>query len=231
MSTLYLIRHGQASFDADDYDALSPLGFEQARALGRMLAARAGAPREFAIVGGSLRRHRETADTCLAELGIATPMRIDPGFDEYDHLQLIARLEPRYADAAVMRTELAASGDPRRAFQQLFARACTRWYAGAHDADYDEAWPAFQARCTAALARVADSLPRGSDALVFTSGGPIAACCQSLLAVPTPAGFALSWTLYNAGITRLNLGREGLRLLSLNEHSHLEAAPDLLSFR
>ncbi|MEC8667907.1 MAG: histidine phosphatase family protein, partial [Pseudomonadota bacterium] len=34
MPTLYLIRHGQASFGADDYDVLSPIGHEQARALG-----------------------------------------------------------------------------------------------------------------------------------------------------------------------------------------------------
>ena len=40
MSTLYLIRHGQASFGAEDYDVLSALGAEQARALGAYFAAR-----------------------------------------------------------------------------------------------------------------------------------------------------------------------------------------------
>ena len=34
MSRLFVIRHGQASFLADDYDQLSPLGEEQGRALG-----------------------------------------------------------------------------------------------------------------------------------------------------------------------------------------------------
>ena len=34
MGTLYLVRHGQASFGADDYDQLSPLGHQQALRLG-----------------------------------------------------------------------------------------------------------------------------------------------------------------------------------------------------
>ena len=38
MSTLYLIRHGQASYGEADYDRLSPRGIEQARAIGRWAA-------------------------------------------------------------------------------------------------------------------------------------------------------------------------------------------------
>jgi broad specificity phosphatase PhoE len=37
MATLYLIRHGQASFGADDYDKLSGLGCRQASVLGDYL--------------------------------------------------------------------------------------------------------------------------------------------------------------------------------------------------
>jgi broad specificity phosphatase PhoE len=38
MGTLYLVRHGQASFGADDYDQLSDLGRAQAVRLGEYLA-------------------------------------------------------------------------------------------------------------------------------------------------------------------------------------------------
>ena len=38
MGTLYLVRHGQASFGADNYDQLSPLGHEQGVRLGRYWA-------------------------------------------------------------------------------------------------------------------------------------------------------------------------------------------------
>jgi len=35
MGTLYLVRHGQASFGAANYDQLSPLGQQQCGQLGR----------------------------------------------------------------------------------------------------------------------------------------------------------------------------------------------------
>jgi broad specificity phosphatase PhoE len=37
MGTLYLVRHGQASFGADDYDQLSELGRRQSVRLGEYL--------------------------------------------------------------------------------------------------------------------------------------------------------------------------------------------------
>ena len=38
VGTLYLIRHGQASYGEPDYDRLSPRGIEQALAVGRWAA-------------------------------------------------------------------------------------------------------------------------------------------------------------------------------------------------
>ena len=38
MSAIHLVRHGQASFGADDYDLLSALGERQSRVLGQALA-------------------------------------------------------------------------------------------------------------------------------------------------------------------------------------------------
>ncbi|NUQ87355.1 MAG: histidine phosphatase family protein, partial [Glycomyces artemisiae] len=58
MGLLLLVRHGQASFGADDYDVLSETGWEQARLLGRWLAERRVTP--TAVVQGGMRRHRET---------------------------------------------------------------------------------------------------------------------------------------------------------------------------
>lgn len=58
MGSIYLIRHGQASFGADDYDVLSPTGIRQAEILGRHLA-------ELGIsfdrcLAGDLRRQQHT---------------------------------------------------------------------------------------------------------------------------------------------------------------------------
>ena len=59
MRHIYLIRHGQASFDADDYDQLSPLGEEQSRLLGDWF--RQSGQTLNQVVMGSNRRHRQTA--------------------------------------------------------------------------------------------------------------------------------------------------------------------------
>ena len=58
MGTLYLVRHGQASFGADNYDQLSPLGWQQSRRLGQYFKER-GYQFE-AVITGTLQRHDET---------------------------------------------------------------------------------------------------------------------------------------------------------------------------
>src|SRR6267142_1114765 len=64
LGQIYLVRHGQASFGAEDYDELSDLGAQQSRLLGGWLA-RLGQPLTC-VVTGSLKRHRQTADACMA---------------------------------------------------------------------------------------------------------------------------------------------------------------------
>ena len=58
MGNLYVVRHGQASFGADDYDQLSALGQKQSVRLGEYWRER-GMTFE-AVITGSLKRHRQT---------------------------------------------------------------------------------------------------------------------------------------------------------------------------
>jgi broad specificity phosphatase PhoE len=58
MGQLYLIRHGQASFGAEDYDNLSELGRKQAQQLGAYFKQK---NLQFdAVITGTLRRHTQT---------------------------------------------------------------------------------------------------------------------------------------------------------------------------
>ena len=59
MSNLYVVRNGQASFFAEDYDQLSLIGETQARLLGEFWARRNVV--FDAVVTGPCRRHVETA--------------------------------------------------------------------------------------------------------------------------------------------------------------------------
>lgn len=230
MPVIHLVRHGQASFGERNYDALSERGFLQARVLGAHL--RAMLPRDFVATCGTLQRHRQTATACLEAMGHAAQWRDDAGWNEFDHEPVIAALRPEYADAARLRSELLAAPDPRRAFQALFEQAVARWAGGAHDDDYVEPWQDFRARCRGALQRLVAALPASTDAIVFTSGGPICALAQELLRIPDDEGFKLNWVHVNCGVTKLIAGRQGVRLSTFNGYAHFDGVhADLVTYR
>jgi broad specificity phosphatase PhoE len=94
MGTLYLVRHGQASFGADDYDNLSPLGHQQSQRLGDYFRER-GLQFE-AVLMGSLKRHRQTFEGIQAGLQAPnlSPL-VWPGLNEYDSHAVIHTVHPQ----------------------------------------------------------------------------------------------------------------------------------------
>jgi hypothetical protein len=91
----------------------------QARRLG--VALKAHLSQVDAVTSGSMRRHRQTADICAQTLGFSAPIDTDPGWDEYDHQNILHVLAPRYRDRAALAQDLAASEEPLRHFQRLLA--------------------------------------------------------------------------------------------------------------
>ena len=227
MGAIYLVRHGQASFGSSDYDRLSPLGIEQARIVGTALRPRV--PAVSAVVCGTMQRQAHTARACLAAMDLAdAPVLEDAGFDEYDHVDIV----DRFMDRQAMGAALNAASDRVRAFEDLFAQGMTRWQSGSHDGEYRETWSAYRARCLAALDRVEAALTGPQVALVFTSGGVIAAIAQSLLEFPQSRYAPFNWRLANAGVSKIVCGRSGRFLASLNEHGHFEGEhAKLLTYR
>jgi broad specificity phosphatase PhoE len=217
---LLLVRHGQASWDADDYDVLSDTGWEQSRLLGKALAARGIVP--DAVVTGGMRRHRETAEACLAELGSTVVPEVDPGWDEFDHVAMLGSHPAPFEGRRPTKAE----------FQEWFEAATDRWTAGGHDEEYAESFGTFTARVGAALRRTCE---RVGTVLVFTSGGPVSWSAASLLA-DEPAVAALLWrrlnpVCVNSGVTRLVTGRRGTTLVTFNGHAHLDGVPEMLTYR
>ncbi|MFG1270829.1 histidine phosphatase family protein [Xanthobacter versatilis] len=231
MRMLTLVRHGQASFGAADYDRLSPLGERQMRLLGAWWA-HTGMPGAH-VVRGSLRRHRESATLCLETWGrTAIAVHEEAGFDEFDYAEIVAHHAPELSSHDALVRFLAAEAEPKAAFQRLFRAAVERWACGAHDADYRESWRAFKARVCAALDR-ADALARDAPVAVFTSGGPIGAVVQQVLDVPDSRVLDLNWALANAGVTCLHQRGGRLTLSCLNATGHLEQADEagLVTYR
>ena len=223
MGVVLLVRHGQASFGSEDYDVLSRTGWEQGRLLGAWLADRKVAP--TAVVRGGMRRHRETAEALLAGAGWTADVEVDPGWDEFDHLGVVAA-HPDAPGGAL----------DRREFQRVFELATERWTAGRFDSEYPESWPAFARRVRGALDRACERAAPGGVVVVVSSGGPVAAACAALVD-PTgddPATYARLWSrfntvLVNSSVTRVVVGSTGARLLTFNEHPHLEGG--VLTYR
>lgn len=223
MGLVLLVRHGQASFGADDYDVLSETGWEQSRLLGAWLAERKLTP--DVVLRGDMRRHRETAEGMVSAAGWTTAVDADPGWNEFDHLGVVAAYP-----------ELPEGELDRRGFQQVFELATARWTGGEFDADYPESYAAFVARVRAALDRASAAAGPGGTVVVVSSGGPIAAACAALVDPDgdDPATYARLWARFNtvtvnSSVTRVVVGSTGARLLTFNEHPHLEG--ETLTYR
>ena len=208
MPAVLLVRHGQASFGADDYDVLSDLGRQQARVVGRELARRG--LRDPLLVCGTLRRQRDTA----LELGLGEP-RVDGRWDEYDHLGLLQRYPPAAAPEP---------GTDSRGVQVLLDAALGAWVR-----DPAGGWDAFSCGAQDALGQAGAP---GRDAVVVTSGGIIAAVAGRLLGGGADTVVALNRVSANASVTKVVVGRSGASLVSFNDHAHLEGGPGgLLTYR
>ncbi|WP_312932921.1 histidine phosphatase family protein [Pseudomonas sp.] len=237
MGNLYLIRHGQASFGASDYDVLSDLGARQSHALGEHFG-QLGL-RFDRCVAGSLRRQQDTARLALDALrasGVDTPaIDTDPDFNEFDAEGVIRSLLPallvQEPEALhVMRN----AREHRSEFQRLFALMVQRWHAGDHAEDDGlETWSAFTARLQRALQRVLDQAAEGQNIAVFTSGGSIAALLHLITGITPAQAFTLNWQIINTSLNHLKFHGREVSLSTFNSQAHLALlqAPELITYR
>ena len=237
MGNLYLIRHGQASFGATDYDVLSNLGARQSHALGEHFG-QLGL-RFDRCVAGSLRRQQDTARLALEALhahGVASPtVDTDPDFNEFDAEGVIRSLLPallvQEPEALnVMRN----AREHRSEFQRLFALMVQRWHDGEHAADDGlETWSAFTARLGRALQRVLDQAEEGQNIAVFTSGGSIAALLHVVTGITPAQAFTLNWQIINTSLSHLKFQGRQVSLSTFNSQAHLRLlqVPELITYR
>lgn len=211
MPVLLLVRHGQASFGAEDYDVLSDLGRRQAELAGAEVRRRG--LRDPLLVTGTLKRQVDTA----ALLGLSAEPTVDGRWDEYDHLGLVERYLPGQQPDGTS-----------RGLQALLDVALARWQD-----DPDGGWEDFAGGASAALAEVAARAgEQRRDAVVVSSGGVIAAVCTRLLDAGDRLVVPFNRVSANTGITKVVVGGSGATLVSVNEHGHLDAAGrDLVTYR
>lgn len=231
MTTIYFVRHGQASFGAQSYDKLSPNGELQAKLLGRYLhQILKEAPY---VVAGSMQRHQQTAQLSLAESFPEVELVTNAEWNEFNHQQVFSQYEPRFNQPHLLKEDVAKHENPRAYLSKIFEGAIERWTGGEFHHEYEESWPAFKARVESALENLCFELAKTQPryAVVYTSGGVISVVAGKLLELNANRTFALNWAIANTSLTTLRLVGSEPQLLSLNEHHFIKAEqPELLTW-
>jgi broad specificity phosphatase PhoE len=252
MSRLILIRHAQASFSPDpsrafvDYDRLSPLGHEQADALGEELVA-AGIAFDRVYTGPAARQ-RQTADgvaAVYARHGRRFPQLLpSEGLEEHRGATVVRRAlaDPEYEqdrvrlDVAVGRagggdaSGEAAQVEASRAYFTVFRSVTRRWARGELSESLGhESWQAFRARVEAGVRRIVEEAGRGVTVAAFTSGGPIGSTVAWALGLDDEKALELAWTVENATLTELLFTTERVSLKSFNAQPRI-GSPELVTY-
>lgn len=215
MGTLYLVRHGQASFGAADYDQLSDLGARQCRALGAYFAER-HVPFE-AVLRGTLRRHAQSMDAFAVgytarSLTLPTPLDW-PGLNEYDSEALIKSVHPG---------PLAKPDSPEvyRAHFRLLREAMAAWMAGRTAPVGMPAYADWVRGITSALDHVRST--HSGNVVVFSSGGPISTAVGHVLGTAAETTIELNLRIRNSSITEFAFTPKRHMLVTYNTMPHLD---------
>jgi len=213
MAILYLVRHGQASFTAENYDRLSELGRRQSAWLGEYFAERGVV---FArVVCGTLERQRETARAILESMGSALAATEHPGWNEYSGEALYkAYLGDEWANAR-------AKGDVRSVYRTIKA-ALAAWSEDKLPGPLPETWRDFGGRIAAAMNSACAGLPADANVLAATSGGAIGRGIADLLQAPAQTAIELNLQFRNSGFCEVFFSPRSMRLVSFNCVPHLE---------
>jgi broad specificity phosphatase PhoE len=231
MSSLILVRHGQASFFSEDYDRLSEKGRLQSRQLAEHWR-RTGA-RFDAVYTGSLERQQDTAAEVFELLGgseLGFPeARVMREWNEYEDSLVSAGSIERIVERDLDSVEAADRDAVAKRFQKAFEILMREWVAGEHMVDGGESWLDFKQRVVRGLNRVTDAHPRGARVAVFSSGGAISVAIGHVLGVDDQTILELNWTMRNCAVSELLYNRDKMSLSGFNSVAHLE--PDLITYR
>ena len=247
MGTLYLVRHGQASFGAQDYDNLSALGQQQSVRLGQYWR---GKGLTFdAVLTGTLRRHAQTwagicegagisnspdvstagppqgakapsgGSTAHAVASVGAPL-LWPGLNEYDSAAVIAAIHPQ---------PLAKPDTPElyRQHFRLLRDGLTQWMNGVVSPQGMPTYPEFLAGVTSALDHIRQN--HAGNVLIVSSGGPIATAVGHVLGTTPETTIELNLRIRNSSVTEFAFNPKRHMLLSYNTLPHLEH-PDRASW-
>lgn len=219
MGKLYLIRHGQASFGAEDYDNLSELGHKQAERLGAYFKQK---NLQFdAVITGTLRRHTQTWQGIAKGAGFAHEPLQWPGLNEYDSHAVIATIHP----GALEKPD---TPEMYRHHFRLLKDGLTQWMNGVVSPVGMPSYVDFQHGVVSALDHVRKN--ESGNILIVSSGGPISTAVGHVLGTTPETTIELNLRIRNCSITEFAFTPKRHMLVTYNTLPHLEELPDWVTY-
>ena len=211
MGQLYLVRHGQASLGAADYDQLSDLGIQQSQRLGEHWHAQG--LRFDAVITGTLKRHAQTYEGIQQGLRHTQPALLWPGLNEYDSEAVIR---------SVHDGELVRPTTPE-GYKQHFRQLRTgliRWMQGDVIPQGMPSFADFQEGVVSALTHVREHCE--GNVLLVSSRGPVSAAVAHVLGLDAANTIALNLRIRNSAVSEFQFNTKRHHLVSFNTLAHLE---------
>ena len=212
MGTLYLVRHGQASFGADDYDVLSDLGYRQALRLGEYFKYK-GISFDAAFTG-TLRRQVKTFEGICAGAGLPLRATQLAGLNEYDSEAVIAAIHPH-------KLEKATTPEMYRHHFRLLKDGLKQWMDGVVSPRGMPSYTDFVRGITDVLDHIRHT--HEGNVLLVSSGGPIATAVGHVLGTSPETTIELNLRIRNCSVTELAFTPKRHMLVTYNTLPHLDA--------
>ena len=212
MGTLYLVRHGQASFGADDYDVLSAMGHQQSARLGEYFKFK-GIAFDAALTG-TLTRQIQTYSGICKGMGCEPVATQWPGLNEYDSHSVIATIHPH-------KLEKPTSPEMYRNHFRLLKDGLAQWMAGVVSPKGMPSYIDFALGVTSALDHVRKNCD--GNVLLVSSGGPIATAVGHVLCTSPETTIELNLRIRNCSVTEFAFTPKRHMLVTYNTLPHLDA--------
>jgi len=225
MSTIYFIRHGQASFGSSDYDVLSPLGHKQARLLAdRFIKSENHID---VIYHGTMERQKSTANEFIKKINSVRSFSPDifevKEFNEHNTKAMFVS----FYDEAVKRDssiegEMKNIFKSNKAFQKVYESIFNIWIEGKVQSDKIISYRDFCSGVNCAIEDIMKTYGKGKVVAVFTSGGPISYAVKKALNLSDEESMKIQWQVVNTGVSQFKSRENNFTLSTFNEFSHLE---------
>jgi broad specificity phosphatase PhoE len=235
MATIYVVRHGQASFGAENYDQLSELGYRQAGVVGDYF--RDHGIHFDAVYSGDLSRQRETARMAITSQPATVPHHIDARFNEIQNDEQIKCLLPEVIERnpavkALVDKGLGSSKDYQKVIDAVF----NYWVSPACNDTRIQSWADYSGHVRQAMADVMREQGGGKTVGIFTSGGTLATLVAQVLGLAGEQTYQLYEPIFNCSVTQLFYSGDKVSLSYFNDCSFLRVlgqarGENLLTYR